>query len=195
MFTEITVGVIVRAHGVRGEVVVDLRTDEPERRFAPGEVLHPDASDRDRGSGTFTVLRTREHQGRWLVTFAEIPDRNAAEAARGVRLVAQVPVDERPTGDDEFYDRQLIGLSVHAEGTVEPVGRVTAVLHLPAHDVLEIATADGDRLVPFVGELVPTVDLEAGLIVVAPVAGLLDDEDDGASDTGAGNAEAGDGTE
>lgn len=173
MFTEITVGVIVRAHGVRGEVVVDLRTDEPERRFAPGEVLHPDASDRDQGSGTFTVLQTREHQGRMLVSFAEIGDRNAADAARGVRLVARVPADERPTGDEEYYDRQLIGLSVRTEDSAEPVGRVISVLHLPAQDVLEISTDEGDRLVPFVSELVPVVDLEAGQIVLSPVEGLL----------------------
>jgi 16S rRNA processing protein RimM len=172
MVTEITVGVIVRAHGVRGEVVVDLRTDEPERRFAPGEVLHP-----EQGSGTFTVARTREHQGRWLVSFAEIPDRNAAEAARGVRLVARVPDDERPSGADEYYDRQLIGLAVHTTDSEDPVGRVASVLHLPAHDVLEIATGDDLRLVPFVSELVPVVDLAAGRIVVAPVSGLLDEPD------------------
>jgi len=186
MFTEITVGVIVRAHGVRGEVVVDLRTDEPERRFAPGEVLHPDPSDRDGGVGTFTVVRTREHQGRWLVTFAEIGDRNAAEAARRVRLVARVPADERPADDDEYYDRQLVGLAVHTQDgsgeSAEPIGRVLSVLHLPAQDVLEISTPDGDRMVPFVTELVPTVDLEAGRIVLAPVAGLLEDLEDQAAD-------------
>lgn len=173
MSTEITVGVIVRAHGVRGEVVVDLRTDEPERRFAPGVVLHP-----EQGSGSFTVVTTREHQGRWLVTFAEIPDRNAADAVRGVRLTAQVPVDERPDDDEEYYDRQLVGLAVHTDDTAEPIGRVSAVLHLPAQDVLEVSTAEGLRLVPFVSELVPTVDLDAGRITLAPVAGLLEDLDD-----------------
>ena len=174
MFTEIIVGVIVRAHGVRGEVVVALRTDEPERRFAPGQVLHSEQE-----GSTFTVVGTREHQGRWLVSFAEIGDRNAAEAARGVRLVAQVPVDERPDDDEEYYDRQLVGLAVHTEESPDPIGRVNAVLHLPAQDVLEISTADGTRLVPFVSELVPTVDLGAGRVVLAPVAGLLEDLDGG----------------
>lgn len=173
MFTEITVGVIIRAHGVRGEVVVDLRTDEPERRFAPGQVLHSEP-----GASTFTVVGTREHQGRWLITFAEIPDRNAAEAARGLRLVAQVSEDERPDNVDEYYDRQLVGLAVHTDNSAQPIGTVTAVLHLPAQDVLEISTADGPRLVPFVTELVPTVDLDAARVVLAPVAGLLEDLDD-----------------
>jgi 16S rRNA processing protein RimM len=172
MLTEIIVGVITRAHGVRGEVVVDLRTDEPERRFAPGEVLHS-----EQGGSTFTVLRTREHQNRWLVSFAEIGNRDVAEAARGVRLVAEVPVDQRPVDEEEYYDRQLVGLNVFA-GDDAPVGSVKSVLHLPAQDVLEIATANGDRLVPFVAELVPTVDLAAGRIVLAPVAGLLDDPDE-----------------
>jgi len=173
MFTEITVGVITRAHGVRGEVVVDLRTDEPERRFASGAVLHSES-----GTNTFTVVSTREHQTRWLVTFAEIPDRNAAEAARGVRLVAQVSDDERPDDDEEYYDRQLVGLAVHTGDSAQPLGTVTAVLHLPAQDMLEISTADGTRLVPFVSELVPVVDLGAGRVVLAPVAGLLEDLDE-----------------
>jgi len=181
MFTEITVGVIVRAHGVRGEVVVDLRTDEPERRFAPGEVLRSQSGTgtlRQGQDSTFTVVSTREHQGRWLVTFAEIPDRNAAEAARGVRLLARVSDDERPDDAEEYYDRQLVGLAVYTDDSPQPIGTVTAVLHLPAQDVLEVATADATRLVPFVTELVPTVDLDAARVVLAPVAGLLEDLDD-----------------
>jgi 16S rRNA processing protein RimM len=183
--TEIAVGVITRAHGVRGEVTVDLRTDEPERRFTPGAVLRAEpGSGRNRAAAdlTFTVVRTREHQGRWLVTFAEIADRTAAEAVRGIRLVAEVPDDETPTGEDEFYDRQLIGLAVVVEGSTEPVGTVTSVLHLPAQDVFEIDTNDGVRLVPFVSDLVPEVDLSAGRIVVSDVAGLLTDADEPTAD-------------
>jgi 16S rRNA processing protein RimM len=184
--TEIAVGVITRAHGIHGEVVVDLRTDEPERRFTPGTVLRSESTDRARGSATtaFTVVRTREHQGRWLVTFAEIPDRTAAEAVRGARLIAEIAEDERPTGKDEYYDRQLVGLTV----VVEPddrIGTVRSVLHLPAQDVLEIDTGSGVRLVPFVTELVPDVDLDAGRIVVADVAGLLSDTEPPGSTDGA----------
>ncbi|SDR98768.1 ribosome maturation factor RimM [Microlunatus soli] len=171
---EITVGAIGRAHGVRGEVAVILRTDEPERRLAPGQVLRGD------NGGTFTVVRTREHQGRWLVTFTELGDRTAAEAARGVQLVADVPPDERPGDDEEYYDRQLVGLTAIVDG--ESYGSVRAVLHLPAQDLLEIATADGVRLVPFVSELVPEVDLENSRLVINPVAGLLDDEAELATD-------------
>jgi 16S rRNA processing protein RimM len=177
--TEIVVGVITRAHGVRGEVVVDLRTDEPERRFADGQVLRPET-----GTGTgYTVVRTRQHQGRWLVTFEELTDRNAAEAARGVRLVAEVAADERPESDEEYYDRQLVGLSVLVARSPElvegPIGTVTSVMHLPGHDMLEIRTADGQRLVPFVADLVPEVDLDRGTVTVADVTGLLTDEVEG----------------
>lgn len=172
---EITVGAISRAHGVRGEVAVVLRTDEPERRLAPGQVLRTDD-----GSGTYTVVSTREHQGRWLVTFAELGDRTAAEAARGVQLLADVPAGERPVDDEEYYDRQLVGLTAMVDN--EPYGTVRAVLHLPAQDVLEIATGDGLRLVPFVSDLVPEVDLEHSRLVIKPIAGLLDDEAELAAD-------------
>jgi 16S rRNA processing protein RimM len=163
------VGVIGRAHGVRGEVAVELRTDEPERRFAPGQVLR-----NEDGSRPFTVQSARDHSGRLLVRFAEVIDRNAAEAVRGTLLVAVVEPNERPLESEEFYDRQLIGLRVRKpDGVV--AGTVGSVLHLPTQEVLEVETADGTRLVPFVAALVPEIDLEAGFLTVADVVGLLDD--------------------
>lgn len=166
------VGVIGRPHGVRGEVAVELRTDEPERRFAPGQVLREEG-----GTRLFTVRSVRDHSGRLLVRFAELVDRAGAEAARGTLLIAAVEPNQRPAEPGEFYDRQLIGLQVTTpDGT--DVGTVGSVLHLPAQDVLEIQTAAGARLVPFVEALVPDVDLEAGRLTVVDLAGLLDDRDD-----------------
>jgi len=188
--TEIVIGVITRAHGVRGEVVVSLRTDEPERRFTPGVRLRAEAGRDGRGStgpGELTVVGGREHQGRWLVTFAEVPDRNAAEALRGRQLVAEVAADEAPDDEDEYYDRQLVGLEAYlgrqtqeAQQDLEPllVGRVRSVLHLPAQDVLEIETENGVRLVPFVAALVPEVDLGRGRVLIVDQVGLLSDEPD-----------------
>jgi 16S rRNA processing protein RimM len=172
MTVEVVVGVIGRPHGVRGEVAVEPRTDEPDRRFAPGQQL------RSEGSGRiFTVASMRWHSGRLLVGFAGLDDRTAAEAVRGARLVVDVDPDERPDEPGEYYDRQLVGLSVRtAEGG--PVGEVVAVLHLPAQDVLEVRTADGPRLVPFVAELVPEVDLEHQVLTVADRAGLLAEIDE-----------------
>jgi 16S rRNA processing protein RimM len=170
------VGVIGRPHGVRGEVAVELRTDEPERRFAPGQVLREEG-----GNRVFTVSSVRDHSGRLLVRFAELVDRAGAEAARGTVLIAAVEPDEQPAERGEFYDRQLIGLRATTPDGAE-VGKVGSVLHLPAQDVLEIETAVGPRLVPFVEALVPDVDLEAGCLTIVDVAGLLDDRDNADED-------------
>jgi 16S rRNA processing protein RimM len=173
---EIVVGVIGRPHGVRGEVAVELRTDEPERRFAPGQVLGEEG-----GTRHFTVRSVRDHSGRLLVRFAELVDRAGAEAARGTLLTAAVEVGERPAEPGTFYDRQLIGLRATTPDGAE-VGSIRSVLHLPAQDVLEIETAAGPRLVPFVEALVPDVDLEAGRLTVIDVTGLLDDRGDADED-------------
>ncbi len=164
---EVVVGVIGRAHGIRGDVAVEPRTDEPERRFADGQRLRVEDSTK-----VFTVQSSRDHSGRLLVHFVGLDDRNAAEAVRGTVLVADVPLDERPEEDGEYYDRQLVGLTVQ-DATGSVVGTVTAVLHLPMQDVLEITTPEGPRLVPFVTELVPEVDLAGGTVTVGDVAELL----------------------
>ena len=174
--TEVVVGRIGRAHGIRGEVSVELRTDEPERRFAVGSVLRTPVKGR-----ALTVAAVRPHGGRLLVTFAEAGDRTAAEALRGTTLVVDVDGSERPDDPDEFYDHQLIGLRVRTtDGQV--VGTVVELRHLPAQDLLEVRRDDDDDtdpvLVPFVRELVPEIDLDAGWLVVAALPGLLDTTDE-----------------
>jgi 16S rRNA processing protein RimM len=168
---EVVVGVIGRPHGIRGEVAVALRTDEPQLRFALGAVLRAEDDSR-----TFTITGVRDHSGRFLVTFAELTDRTAAEQARGARLVVDVPADETPEEDGEYYDRQLVGLRA-LDSSGAQVGAVTAVVHLPGQDLLELNTASGTRLVPFVEALVPEVDLASGCLRLADVPGLLDEED------------------
>jgi 16S rRNA processing protein RimM len=176
---EVLVGVIGRAHGIRGEVAVDPRTDEPERRFADGQRLRAEDSGR-----IFTVVDARDHSGRLLVRFAELEDRTVAESVRGTRLVVDVPADEQPDDDGEYYDRQLVGLQAQSpEGG--RLGEVTSVLHLPFQDMLEITTPDGVRLVPFVEALVPSVDLAAGRLTVVDVVGLMSEVDEpGETDAG-----------
>jgi 16S rRNA processing protein RimM len=166
---EVVVGVVGRAHGVRGEVAVSVRTDEPERRFAPGQVLRVEDEAR-----VLTVRSARDHSGRLLVAFAEITDRTGAESLRGIRLVTDVPAAELPSAEGEFYDRQLIGLQVRSAESI-PLGTVTGVVHLPAQDVLEVDVDGVIRLVPFVTALVPHVDLLEGYLQLADVAGLVDD--------------------
>jgi 16S rRNA processing protein RimM len=173
---EVVVARIGRPHGVRGEVSVELRTDEPERRFADGAVLdvrppagRPPTSDPSR----LTVVGSRTHQDRLLVTFAEIDDRGAAERLRGALLVTRVS-GEVPEDPEEFYDHQLVGLAVvTVDGT--PSGTVAEVVHTGAQDLL-VVRREGreDALVPFVSALVPEVDLSAGRVVVADRPGLLE---------------------
>lgn len=166
---DVLVGTIGRAHGLRGEVSVHVRTDEPERRFTPGASLR--VGDRPR-----TVASARWHSGTLLLGLEGVTDRTAAEALRGRELWADVPADEAPADEGEYWDRQLVGLEVlDAAGAV--AGTIGEVLHLPAHDVLVVRTSGGDRLVPFVSEVVPVVDLEAGHVRVADIGGLLSDED------------------
>lgn len=169
---EILVGVIGRAHGIRGEVAVEPRTDEPARRFAAGARLRAEETGR-----IFVVESSRDHSGRLLVNFDGLTDRTQAESVRGIRLLTDVPADEAPEGAGEFYDRQLVGLLAYTTDGVE-IGPVTTVLHMPGQDVLELKTTHGVRLVPFVEALVPEVDLGAGRLTVATVEGLLEDEGD-----------------
>lgn len=177
------VGRIGKPHGIRGEVTVDVRTDEPERRYVDGAVLQAEAP---RGSAftarTLTVTRTRWHQGVLLVTFAELDDRNTAEAARGVVLRTFVSADEVPEDPDEFYDHQLIGLAAYdVDGT--HLGELVGLTH-GAQDLLRIRTPEGrEALVPFVATLVPEVDVAGGRVVIADRPGLVTPfPDDGAGD-------------
>ncbi|MEO9324907.1 ribosome maturation factor RimM [Nocardioides sp. C4-1] len=170
---EVVVGRIGKPHGIRGEVTVDVRSDEPDRRFAVGAELRAEAP---RGSAfaprTLTVVRTRWHQQVLLATFEQIPDRTAAEGARNVLLHATVAADETPDDPDEFYDHQLVGLAVHdLDGTL--LGEVTGLVH-GAQDLLQVRAVDGrDTLVPFVSALVPEVDVAGGRVVVADRPGLV----------------------
>lgn len=171
---EVLVGRIGKPHGIRGHVTVDVRTDEPERRFADGAVLRAQPP---QGSAfphrTLTVAGSRWHQGVLHLLFAELPDRTAAEAARGVLLFADLPADATPEDPEEYYDHQLIGLAAYdVDGTV--LGEVCDVLHGGAQDLLTIRTPEGrEALVPFVKALVPVVDLEARKVVIEDRPGLV----------------------
>ncbi|MFV0406211.1 MAG: ribosome maturation factor RimM [Propioniciclava sp.] len=164
---EVLVGIIGRAHGLRGDLSVHVRTDEPGRRFHRGVALRA-------GDRTLVVRTTREHGGALLVAFEGVDDRSTAEQLRGTELWAAVPAAEMPSGDDEFFDRALVGLRVRDQDDRE-LGTVTGVVHLPAHDSLVVTTASGTYQVPFVSALVPMVDLEQGVVEVAAIGGLLGD--------------------
>ncbi len=169
---DLVVGRVVKAHGIAGEVVVEVRTDDPNDRFAPGGVL------RGRAKGglerSYTVEGVREHGGRLLIRLAGIGDRNAADELRGTVFVvdsANLPAIEDP---DEFYDHELEGLRVVTVGDA-PVGTVSEVLHTAAGELLAVKAGDGrEILVPFVSAIVTSVSRESGTVVIDPPEGLLD---------------------
>ncbi|MGH3414637.1 MAG: ribosome maturation factor RimM [Marmoricola sp.] len=170
----VVVGRIGRAHGIRGEASVEPRTDEPDRRFAVGNVLTTRPTG-GREPGRLTVEAARWHQGRLLVRFAEVPDRTVAERLRGSWLEVAVDPGEAPADPEEFYDHQLVGLRVEDErGTA--LGTVAGIVHGPGQDLLAVDTGEREALVPFVSELVPVVDVPGGRVVVADRPGLLTGE-------------------
>jgi 16S rRNA processing protein RimM len=172
----LVVGRVGRPHGIRGEVVIGVRTDEPDLRFAVGATLDATRSPDDVGAGAqLTVASARWHSGQLLVAFTGITDRTAAGELTGSWLSvdsSQLPA----TGDpDEFRDHELIGLSVRTPAG-EEVGVVADVLHY-GQDLLVVRRTpgrDGETLVPFVKAIVPDVDVAAGVLVIDPPRGLLD---------------------
>jgi 16S rRNA processing protein RimM len=165
----VVVGRIGRPHGVRGEVTVEVRTDDPDLRFAPGTVLLTEPAAR----GPLTVAGRRWHREVLLLQIDGVDSREAAEELRNTEL--HVPVADLPQLDDPdvFYDHQLVGLTVRLpDETV--LGEVAAVRHEGADLLVVRRSEGGELLVPFVAAMVPTVDVAGGFVVVDPPEGLLD---------------------
>lgn len=170
---ELTVGRVAKAHGIGGEVVVEIRTDDPGSRFAPGNTLRGKAS-RGGGERDFIVESAREHGGRLLVRLAGVTDRDSADALRGTLFV--VDSDDLPPIDepDTYYDHQLEGLHVRTTAGRD-VGLVAEVLHTAAGELLAVRRGDGGEvLVPFVGAIVTSVSLDDRVVEIDPPEGLLD---------------------
>jgi 16S rRNA processing protein RimM len=178
---QLVVGRIGRPHGIRGEVAVQVRTDHPDRRFAAGSVLATEPA----ALGPLTVLSTRWHSGRLLVTFAGPADRSDAESLTGTLLVVDSAEVGPPDDPDEFNDHDLIGLDVLTTSG-DLVGTVKDVLH-HGQDLLVVRQTAGherdDALVPFVTAIVPDVDIAAGRLIIDPPPGLLG-PDPGSQDSG-----------
>ncbi len=163
----VVVGRVVRPHGIRGEVVVQPRTDRPELRFRPGQVLSTSTG------RELALTASRPHSGRLLLTFDTVADRTAAEALRQTDLWVEVAENEQGE-PDAYYDAQLVGLE--ARDVTGVIGTVTAVEHGSAQDLLVLQVREPDRVVrvPFVAALVPRVDVEAGWLEVSLPPGLVD---------------------
>ncbi len=163
---------MVKAYGVGGEVVVEIRTDDPAARFAPGNTLRAKNS-RSGEERTVVVDQVREHGGRLLMRLAGVADRDAADALRGSLFV--VDSEELPPIDepDTYYDHQLERLAVRTTAGLD-VGVVAEVLHTAAGELLAVRRASGEVLVPFVSAIVTSVSLDEGLIEIDPPEGLLE---------------------
>ncbi|MEU4687852.1 ribosome maturation factor RimM [Actinoplanes sp. NPDC023714] len=186
----LVVGQIGKPHGIRGEVSVVVRTDEPEERFTAGSVFITEVPrDRRVSAGPagapsdmarfevpkqLVLEQIRWHQGRGIAVFEGIADRNVAEALRGVYLQVDSADLAPPEDPEEFHDHQLIGLRVEsADGTLH--GTVSRIDHAPSSDLIVLAkTGGGTALIPFVTAIVPTVDLAGGRVIVDLPEGLLD---------------------
>ncbi|MFV9633495.1 ribosome maturation factor RimM [Mycobacterium neumannii] len=169
---DLVVGRVAKAHGITGEVVVDVRTDDPDARFAAGTSLRgrPPKGGAER---EYTIESVREHGGRLLVRFDGIDDRNAADALRGILFL--VDSQELPPIDDpdEYYDHQLEGLRVRTTDG-DDVGTVTEVLHTAAGELLAVHADEREVLVPFVTAIVTSVSLADEVIEIDPPDGLLE---------------------
>ena len=165
----VVVGRIGRPHGVRGEVTVEVRTDDPDLRFAPGAVLRTEPADR----GPLTIAGCRWHREVLLLAIDGVESREAAEELRNTELhvpVADLPALEDP---DVYYDHQLVGLTARLPDGTE-LGTVGGVRHEGADLLVVRRVEGGELLVPFVTAIVPTVDVPGGVVVVDPPEGLLD---------------------
>ncbi|QHY98445.1 Ribosome maturation factor RimM [Streptomyces sp. S4.7] len=168
---QLVVARIGRAHGIKGEVTVEVRTDEPELRLGPGAVLATEPA----STGPLTIETGRVHSGRLLLRFAGVSDRTAAEALRNTLLIAEVDPEDMPEDPDEYYDHQLMDLDVVlADGT--EIGRITEITHLPSQDLFIVERPDGTEvMIPFVEEIVTEIDLVEQKAVIDPPPGLIDD--------------------
>ncbi|WP_396656917.1 ribosome maturation factor RimM [Microbacterium sp.] len=187
--TQLRVGRLVKAHGLKGALKLELYTDDPDGRFVPGATFTLQVPESSPWHGkTLTVREFKWMNSHPVVFFEGIDDRTGAESV--VRAILWIEEDAAAEAeDDAWYDHQLMGLDVVRDGAV--VGRVVRVDHLPAQDLLIVAPTGEDRevLVPFVKAIVPEVDVAGGRVVVTPPAGLFEPAPDAESSAEDASAE------
>ena len=179
---QVRVGRLTKAHGLKGALKIELYTDDPDRRFTPGATFDLQVPTSSPWHGkTLDLIELRWYNGSPVGFFVGVTDRDAAESlTKAILWVDQDPA-QLPEEPDAWYDYQLVGLRALRDGA--EVGTVARVDHLPAQDLLAIATASGEVLVPFVAAIVPTVDIVAGTVTLTPPPGLFEElaDDDPAS--------------
>lgn len=188
---QLRVGRLVKAHGLKGGLKLELYTDNPEGRFVPGAGFTLQVPEASPWHGKdITVREYRVMNGNPVVFFEDVDDRDAAESLVKAILWIDQNVDE--VEDDAWFDHQLVGLDVVRDDAI--IGRVVRVEHFPAQDLLIVKAGESEVMVPFVSAIVPTVDVAAGRVVVTPPAGLFEElpdvaDTDPQADSGAEAAE------
>ncbi len=170
---QLRVGRLVKAHGLKGALKLELYTDDPDKRFTPGAAFTLQVPTSSPWHGkTLTLIELRWYNGQPVGFFEGVSDRTGAESL--VKAILWIDQDEtEEPEDDAWYDFQLVGLRALRDGA--DVGRVVRVEHFPAQDLLVIDTGDREVLVPFVSAIVPAVDIAAGTVTITPPAGLFED--------------------
>ncbi|MCP2030557.1 16S rRNA processing protein RimM [Okibacterium sp. HSC-33S16] len=180
--TQLRVGRLTKAHGLKGAIKLELFTDDPDKRFVPGAVFTLQVPTGSPWHGkTLTLNELRWYNGHPVGFFEGVPDRTAAETLVKAILWIEQDTAEPSSEEDAWYDHQLVGLAVSRDG--QTIGSVARVEHFPAQDLLIVKTDKGEVMLPFVKALVPAVDIAAGIVTITPPAGLFeelpeDDEDD-----------------
>jgi 16S rRNA processing protein RimM len=172
---ELTVARIGRPHGIKGEVTIELHTDDPELRFAPGSKIKSDQENRKE----LIVEGLRLHSGYWILKFLGIDTRNSAEELRGAVLQCDVDIEEEYE-DGSYHVARLIGMKVlqsQSEGEIE-IGLVSDVLNLPGQDLLVLDSPTGEKLIPMVEEIIDDIDLDLNIIRVNVPMGLFENQED-----------------
>ncbi len=169
---QLRVGRLVKPHGLKGALKLELYTDNPERRFTPGAEFTLQVPEASPWHGkTVTVREYRVMNGNPVVFLEDVDDRSAAESI--VRAILWIDQDNDEVEDNAWFDHQLVGLDVVRDDVV--IGKVARVEHMPAQDLLIVRAGDQDVMVPFVEAIVPTVDVAAGRVIVTPPAGLFEE--------------------
>ena len=170
-------GRLLKAHGLKGAIKLELYTDSPNERFVPGAVLKLQVPETSPWFGkTVTVTELRWYNQAPVIFLEGVDDRTAAESLIKAILLIDTDAAALPPEEDAWYDHQLVGLKVVRDGEI--VGKVARVDHLPGHDSLAVKTDNGEILVPFVKAIVPAVDIAAGTVTVTPPAGLFEELSD-----------------
>ena len=171
--TKLRVGRLVKAHGLKGALKLELYTDSPDQRFRAGQELELQVPETSEWFGkTVKVAELRFYNQSPVLFLEGIQDRSQAETLVKAILLIETDLEQLPEDPEAWYDHQLVGLA--ALVGEEVVGKVIRVDHLPAQDLLAIETLNGEVLVPFVKQIVPLVDIQKGQVVLTPPAGLFE---------------------